>query len=350
MTSHALSEQQSRALRIAVFIATLLVVLRHGVNLHLYYPNGNPWMPVCDANVGFQRLVTSFTNLAIPGFFLISGFLFYQNLQTKEDLLAKWRRRLQTLLLPYFLWNALFLVLWSSLALIPCLTAQMQHTFGVECSLAWVLAKMSIAPICGQFWYIRTLMIFIALTPLLLPFLKSPALSFVLLACLVQIWLPIDTRLFSTEGALFFCIGAHFSIHHFLPDKQPASSWIILLPLLAYALLASLMLNHWLSIPHAVTIGLLLYVGWQICMELAAHPWSDCILQWNHHSFFIYAFHGSILKAFSLQLSRFISHTSINSFVAFWLCVCATLSLGFFFSWTIRHFCPSCYRLLTGGR
>ena len=89
----SITETQSRAISILVFLSTLLVVMRHGVNLHHFYPDGSVRMPVGDFNIFIQRFISEFTAVAIPSFFAVSGFLFFVGVDDYASILSKLRRR-----------------------------------------------------------------------------------------------------------------------------------------------------------------------------------------------------------------------------------------------------------------
>ena len=54
---------------------------------------------------------------AVPLFFLISGFLYFKGCESQfglKDYMAKNRKRLRTLLIPYLLWNIFTLLLFGA--------------------------------------------------------------------------------------------------------------------------------------------------------------------------------------------------------------------------------------------
>jgi len=62
---------------------------------------------------GVKRTIDAFlSDLIVPVFFFISGFLFFKGHQWSKTFYAgKIKKRLRTLLLPYCLWNALGILL-----------------------------------------------------------------------------------------------------------------------------------------------------------------------------------------------------------------------------------------------
>ena len=59
-----------------------------------------------------QKLTGGICRVANCLFFCISGYLFARNIIDMNGVFAKQRKRLRTLLIPYLLWNVVF-VLWN---------------------------------------------------------------------------------------------------------------------------------------------------------------------------------------------------------------------------------------------
>lgn len=94
----------STAIRIVRFPLAVLVVFIHSVG-----PTDNiAYYPFRDF---FSHTFCSFV---VPAFFIISGFLFFQRMEngfTKKIYIKKLNSRISTLLIPYFVWNAVTLVI-----------------------------------------------------------------------------------------------------------------------------------------------------------------------------------------------------------------------------------------------
>lgn len=79
------------------FALALLIIVRHSIGIETYSS-----MPVWLYYV--EKCLSHFTDLAVPTFFAVSGFLFYYNF-TFEGLTKKWKSRLRTVVLPFIIWN-----------------------------------------------------------------------------------------------------------------------------------------------------------------------------------------------------------------------------------------------------
>jgi len=348
---HSLSDTQSRAVKILVFLATVLVVMRHGQNLHHFYPGGSPWMPVCDFNVFIQRFISELTAVAIPCFFTVSGFLFFVGLKDHVSIGAKLRRRFKTLLIPFLLWNILFITLWISLyGLVPSLRGQLIHSFGINFSPLWFVKNLTVDPIVGQFWYIRTLILFCLFTPVMLLSYRSKIVSIMVLALLMRNWQAVDCRVFSTEGIFCFYLGGLIGYNEWHEGMRYGRYSWLLLPVIAGMIVNDILQ---LGLPRCWYLRIFLSVTalCQIALFLAERPCAGVRLAaMNKHSFFIYAVHGSVLAALSLLLSRTAAHTPLNSLGLYVFCVVVTIFIAIGLARVLKKILPAFYAILTGGR
>ena len=344
-----LTSLQSDALRIATFLATVMVVLRHCFNLHRFYTGGNPWMPITDANIAVQHFVSEWTNVAIPSFFFMSGYLFFRDVQFLGDCIPKWRKRIQTLLVPYLLWNLLLIILLICLYARPALRTQLQESFDIRVSIGWFLDRLTLHPVMGHFWYIRTLMLFLLCAPVIYLLLQNYALSFIVLFILARWWRPIDTGILSSEGALYFFCGCWLAIHGGLPDVMPFKHWIWIILIVLYNYFIPYFFPNCITIPGG--IAMTMYVGWQICLLLAKSPvMKRKILSLNRHSFFLFALHSLFVRFINLLASHHLSHTPLNSFLAYCFTFVSALTICLLVSAVSRKCTPRFYSILTGGR
>ena len=132
--------------------------------------------------------------VAVPAFFIMSGYLFFSNVEefTKQIYWQKIRRRIKSLLIPYIIWNLLMAVKLNSL--------------GTLLSGLWTPVNMPL-------WFLRDLMIVSLATPIIYILIKK--LGWWLIAILFPIYL---TGLYAIQpepnpyAICFFTLGAILSI------------------------------------------------------------------------------------------------------------------------------------------
>ena len=130
--------------------------------------------------------------VAMPTFFVMSGYLFFANVEkfNKEIYSQKIRRRIKTLLIPYIIWNLLMAVKLK--------------TFNL--SIFWEPANMPL-------WFLRDLMIVSLLSPII--YIGVRKLGYWIFVLLLPIYLTsiwaIQPRL-NPYALCFFTLGTYWSI------------------------------------------------------------------------------------------------------------------------------------------
>ena len=151
----------------------------------------------------------------VPGFFFISGFLFFYS---RKRYLQKLQARFHTLLIPYLLWNTLLFGLYI-LAFIAGYPQDINgksiadYTFIDYVRAFWdrgTYDNGNFVPILCPFWYIRNLLVMSVLSPLFYYIIKSVREFFILFVAIC--WLFTPHNAFILQTILFFCLGAYFSI------------------------------------------------------------------------------------------------------------------------------------------
>lgn len=151
----------------------------------------------------------------VPGFFFISGFLFFLS---KKSYQQKLNTRFHTLLIPYLLWNAILLGLYILLFIIGYPqdingVNIANYTFIDYLRTFWDRGSYdngNFVPILCPFWYIRNLIIMSILSPLFYYIIKY--VREVFLVAVAIWWLLTPHNAFISQTILFFCFGAYYSI------------------------------------------------------------------------------------------------------------------------------------------
>lgn len=151
----------------------------------------------------------------VPGFFFISGFLFFLSTKKYRQKLSS---RFHTLLIPYMLWNALLLGLYI-IAFVAGYPQEINgknianYTFIDYVRIFWDRGSYdngNFVPILCPFWYIRNLLVMSVLSPVFYYIIKYIREIFLLVVAIW--WLMTPHNAFISQTILFFCLGAYFSI------------------------------------------------------------------------------------------------------------------------------------------
>ena len=97
------------------FALSLLVIWVHSYNAELFlgYQAATGMVYVLEHRIGEW-----FGQIAVPGFFVISGYQFYRDFDWGK-LKSKWQRRVKSLLVPYIVWNFLYYLSYVTASRIP---------------------------------------------------------------------------------------------------------------------------------------------------------------------------------------------------------------------------------------
>ena len=211
MTDLNIKQIQSQAIEIVRFPLAVMVVCIHtyfieSLNLQGTEITMEGWV----APVVISLFSISLSHVAVPMFFVISGYLYFLNINNLgwDTYLSKTKKRLFTILVPYLSWNIIALMISPSLL--------------SGLSLYHVLIGFwgqgeGLFPWNGPLWFLRDLMIVQLLTPLIYITIKKINYWFVSLLLLLLILgvLPTVTSFgFSTESLVYFSIGAYLGIFH----------------------------------------------------------------------------------------------------------------------------------------
>ncbi|MBR0500105.1 MAG: acyltransferase [Bacteroidales bacterium] len=150
--------------------------------------------------------------VAVPCFFLISGFLFFSQLEDKWNTdvwIGKIKKRIKTLLIPYLLWNIIAaLAIWGYRWGFARMHGETYPTLLDHIIQARGLWDSSGGlPFDGPLWFIRHLIIFVLAAPLVWLFIKYLRIWGLLALTLVFIVIG-----HIPEGVVFFAAGAWFRI------------------------------------------------------------------------------------------------------------------------------------------
>ena len=362
------SDLTSMALRAARWPLSMVTVLNHVIEPDVVatsacaytltdYPAVQSAIAVADA---FTR------GFAIPAFFLISGYLFVNGLQqlTAAIYRDKLRRRVNTLLVPYLLWNAIALIVAIALTLPPLadyLPGRADYYYSVK-SCIWGFVGIKPGnywPHDGSLWFVRDLMIAVALMPLGYRLLRRCGALMMAVLALFWLWaytyVPNSYAGFISPALMFFYGGAYLNMRRV--DIGSLSRRALPYAAVAYVALAALCMALADGYPRltAMVHNINLVVFIVLAIGLSAWAVSRFTFRhlkfWASVSFFVYAAHVIIFYFYKpLVFSIIAPHTDVEvllTLIAVYVSIGALLPLLYA---ALRRLCPAALAVLTGGR
>ena len=360
------TDLQSKVIAFLRFPLIVLVLFSH-CN---YTTMGGEWASLPYAGKFIDVFSQRIAPIANPFFFFISGYLFFKTGHFSADIyVKKLIRRMQSLLVPYLLWNFLYLLLAIIIGLftnkVPILQIPMDKmTFLNGLKAFWNISLIpggsTIAgPIAVQFWFIRDLLVAMLFSPVIYLAIKGfillsgrrPLMRYLLFTAIVftfGYW-P-DVVGFNPECWLFFAYGAYYGIRRkefivaMLPYALPA--FILLLVIIG--------IEHWAPCEFIYrmeyVVGLVFGMSFTTMMVRAGTWYVNMTL--SNGAFFIFAYHylvlGFVVMLFSSGM--IVPHSWWLALLFYFLSVALVVALGLVLYWLMRTRMPFTTYILMGGR
>ena len=318
----------------ASFFATIMVVYRHSLNYLAFFNSCsgeglNGWV-----QDGFMRL----TQVAVPYFFIISGFFFFRK---NYYLHGKWLDMLEvkfySLFMPFVIWNAIGLF---TLIITHQDFSLSMHDFLMS---EWY----------GPLWYVRDLMTYMLLVPLyqwlFMPHIRPLSKYSVKLALigvlfiLVYRWTPVDTQWMSSEGMLYFALGGILQNYSNLLNRR-LPKYLLLASSLLWLLLS---FHTWhFTILHKLNIIVGIISFWGV-LDYIKNKEIDKLLS---YSFFIYVLHFYLIKIMKVGLAKVFYGNDFMALLAYLVLPILCSVLIIVLAKIIQKNLPNFYKIATGDR
>lgn len=296
-------------------------------------------------------------SIANPLFFIISGFFLVGKAQSIVDLLRKLRKRVRTIVVPYVLWNIIFVLWYVVLDITPGVGRYVNSTGIMEnwknLPLWESIYYMLTEPAGFHLWFLRDLICFMAVSPVLWWISKKSWIAAVVLSVFANNWMP---------WLFWFWLGIIIGTQKWDVERMPKSIWIMVLTGCIYfgsAIISGMGLNEQMPKVYGI-VGLMIQLSsiffvWSI-YDIIAH--GRCLSKhglWKYvcgYSFFIYCFHEpafNIIKKLGVAIfgsseSALIILYLVNPLIMVGCAIAVAKTMQ-----RVKAFVPV-YKVLTGGR
>lgn len=334
-----MTRELSDKIKLISLVCTIMVVYRHAHTMEAFFGGD---CAACHTYYFVAHGFTGMTSIAVPYFFLISGFFFLKRSYYGEgQYITMLKKKMRTLFVPFCIWNLLAIYpLWYSGKMV------------VEPHWYLYVLDFLHSDYNGPMWYVRTLMLFMLLSPLydwifLLDRKMGKkwelSLQIVILLYVFTIWWPMDSKTFSTEGILFFMLGGIIRKHEQWLDKLLPSKWAFVLFTLWIVSCFTIELDYWTSKIHLL-FGV--FAFWNV-IRCGCKGW---VASMAGYAFFIYVNHFILLKIIKSLLAPYFYGNEPMALATFllspWLVVLAMWKVGMLWN----RFFPKSFAWVTGGR
>ena len=339
------------------FILTVLVIWIHSVS-----PAGPAPFP---GNVLQDILGLGLGQIAVPGFFCLSGYLFFRNYDIRiigldpaaaaGFFIRKWKSRFFSLLLPFLIWNIFYYMVY-----ILCGRAELSPAGILEAAV-----DNAYNPV---FWYIKQLIILTLLTPLTALIITIRPVGVLSLAAVFMSAVFYDLLPFHivNEDAYFYYAAGAFSAVHFkdmIEDRAEGGQNLSLKcrAALTALLMAVFLISQYLyfAVPFGYRFALFGAVLGRIsgvadCFLITgmikAREGKDRLPGFMYFNFFVYAAHYLEIRFFRLLFVLLGAGPVITETAGFILMPALCIASSYAVGSVIKRLMPDLYRIVTGGR
>lgn len=363
-----MTEKISKAITLSRFPLIFLVIALHSYFAEIDYSQ----YPVFSNITCLLSFVI--TRVAVPLFFAISGYLFFNKVEKMNLKLYqfKLKKRVKSLLIPYILWNILFVLAYFFIIKFQLVPVHTDGKTVYDYSLTdflWSLYNTKISagvetpfygivygtgsPIAYHMWFVRDLMVASILSPIIYFLVSNRVARFIYLPAIIMVWAYAIPFLgdvgYYLSSVTFFSLGAWANVNKINIEKIESCNRILVIYALAVGI--ELYLYNTKSLPslyHNVTILLGLLAFTVVLLKLSGKVKIPQILSGS--TFFIYGGHLMFILLTVKLLQRYVPHNEGGLIIAY-LCAPIIVCVFLIGCWVVlKNLSPRLAEWLNGGR
>jgi len=327
------------------FVFSLFVIWVHSYNAELYLGK----TPQAARLYQIEHWIgEGIGQIAVPGFFMISAFLFYRGFSWNK-LITKWDLRVRSVLLPFILWNFLYYIGYVIGSRIPWLTDVVEKGT-VPFNLSALVDAVLHYTYNYVFWYLYQLILLILLAPVLYLLLNKWWVGIVFQLCLWGLMLArIDLGQLNLDALIYYSFAAFLGLHGRKTVEAGGSrirlaTGVLLIVLGGVVYYMALVLA---SPPLLVLCRLLMVTGLWTAVPGERLPEPK---QWMTCNFFLYATHFALVRLINKIGARILPALLPVPLLLYLLLPLIALAVSYPVGKLLRYRLPRIWNLLNGGR
>lgn len=332
-------------LNMVSWICTIFVVYIHADNTSKYELCGM----LGKAVYVFEAIICdSLISVAVPVFYLISGFLFFRNYTLKRTR-EKYNSRFYSIFIPYILWNSIYTMIAFFFSVTP-----LRNIMGE----AWVMNPVSLHNIClgiikykylSVFWYMYYLILLIIVSPVVWVLIKNKymgAISLITYLVLLCFKMP-----YTYTGFFTYLLGGYMSINHYYYTEKllVKGNNIGGLGLIGGGMLIRVMFkagSMYINPVLDVVAIIMIFVG--LCYLLGDSYKNKSM--YGDVRFFIYAMHLFVLAMIKKMIIWICPDSPISALISYLIVPPITIAIILMIVCIVKRVAPEIYKSLVGKR
>ena len=326
------------------FAFSLFVVWVHSYNAELFLGR-------TEAGVRVDRIEhfigESVGQIAVPGFFMISAYLFYRNFGW-GSLKRKWVSRFHSILIPYLLWNTIYYLGYVIGSRLPFVGRVMGKGL-VPVNLSHFLDSILHFRYLYVFWYLKQLILLILLAPILYWILKRFWSGLLFLGAVFWlVWEAANLPLINEDALFYYSLGAFAALH----GHQLERPWSRRRFWTGVGFVAAGIGNYYLTMRYFLPGTTVLYraltpAGLWLMVDEKRLPE---LRPWMEYNFFLYAVHFALVRLLN-KTAAFLAPPSVWFPIVLYLVMPFLMAaVSYRGASVLQRFAPGVWRVLNGRR
>lgn len=324
---------------------SLFVVWVHSYNAELYLGK----TAEADVIYRFQHWIgDGIGQIAVPGFFMISGYLFYRNF-SREKLVPKWNSRIRSVLVPFIVWNFIYYLGYVIGSRLPWMTDVVGKGV-IPFNLSAAVDAVINYTYSYVFWYLYQLILLILLAPVLYAVLryKIPGIVF---QAVVWILLAAGVNLpeLNLDALAYYSLAAFLAIHG---SGSVEAAWNLRRGIAGGVMLIGSVaaFRYGLRVAEPVLFVLSRVLAVAGLWALAPEGWLKEPKQFMNSNFFLYATHFAFVRFINKAGTEVLPAVPAVPVVLYLVMPVLVLGISSGIGAVLRRQVPWAWELLNGGR
>lgn len=376
-----LTKVQSETISLLRFPMALLVILIHTDGYYQTWQTDVDLLSCEGVCFLLGYIIRLFAGIAVPTFFMISGFLFFNNFRefTWNGYKKKMKSRVKSLILPFFLWNVLVwaVLLVGKIAMMYYKGESWDYVINYLAEKNWHFlwdinhwgdvdhpwlwwTTYTTGPIDLPLWFLRDLIVVTVLSPLIywvVKTLKIASILILLVAYVLDLW--VVWHGFRITAFFYYSLGVYFAINgkNIVEFCERYSKVIVS----AMAVFFALSLTRWITEDYKSIVKNLFYVSavlssFYVASRFVISKGAKANPLLVASCFFVYACHAAAIPKAPLHIIKKVFHVVIpgdtywERILCYLVVPCVTAAALVFAYWLLMRWFPKVGKLFCGGR
>lgn len=324
---------------------SLFVVWVHSYNAELYLGKTAGMETV----YRIQHLIgDGIGQVAVPGFFMISAYLFYRNF-TWEKLMGKWNSRIKSVLVPFIVWNFIYYLGYVIGSRLPWMTDVVGKGV-IPFNLPSAVDAVINYTYNYVFWYLYQLILLVLLAPVIYGALRNLVVG---IGFQVLIWVLLGVGFqfprLNLDALAYYSLAAFLAIHG---RRIVEAAWNGRRGIVGAGMVAGSVLAFWYGLREAAPVCFVLsrvlaVAGLWLCVPewVTVEP-----KQFMKNNFFLYATHFAFVRFINKAGTEVLPAVPAVPMALYLGMPVLVLMISSVLGCVMRRWAPWSWELLNGGR